>query len=357
MGISQETKQNFTSLKQSKHQYCAAKKLEHWFHARPNVTALYEQIQFEIEDLLGSPHHKPLHDLFKEMRTGAKNHLHAATQWMSNMMEHDSQACHLGEDAAWFYVTTAMTGFVKELRKERYCVLDEEVPDLACNVRLGAKVLLSFGKACMCMEEINNALFMAHRNCMVATRQYMNLSLAMKASVEALDFGMEEEFKKLRKQIKRRNELLDYLHLMHNTSTFKQTFMFTCTGSLCHPPNYLHSLSHGSEYVNSTRSDMLEATFRINHESSASLKCGIITFLWPVRWYTTCACGLITSWMLPWEWCNRTACKLLNTDLQGAATANVLLLDLTGTQIKIKWDSCPAKVFLSMGALMPYLWK
>ena len=97
---SQETKQLFTSLKRAKHWYCAATQSGHWFHARPDVTSLHEQIQFEIEDLLGSPHHKPLWGLSKEMSADAENQLHAATQWMSNMMEHESQACHSGEEAA-----------------------------------------------------------------------------------------------------------------------------------------------------------------------------------------------------------------------------------------------------------------
>ena len=203
-GRSQETKQPFTSLKKSTHWYSAATQSGRWFHARPNVTSLHEQIQFEIEDLLGCDEHKPLRDLLKEMCADAKNHLHAATQWMSNTMEQESQACHSGNDAAWFYVTTAMTGFLKELRKERYCVLDEESPDLTRNLQLGAKVIWAFGKARMCMQEITDAQFVSHRICVAATGRYMNLSRATKASVSALDHRVEEELKKIRKLINKK---------------------------------------------------------------------------------------------------------------------------------------------------------
>ena len=203
-GKSQETKQPFTSLKKSKHWYCAATQSGRWFHARPNVTSLHEQIQFEIEDLLGCDAHKPLRDLLKEMCFDAKTHLHAATQWMANTMEQESQACHSGADAAWFYVTTAMTGFIKELRKERYCMLDEEIPDLARNLQLGAKVFWAFGKARMCMQEITDAQFVSHRICVAATGRYMNLSRATKASVTELDNRVEEELKKLRKLINKK---------------------------------------------------------------------------------------------------------------------------------------------------------
>ena len=65
------------------------------------------------------------------MTSDAKDHLHATTQWMSNTMDEESQDCRSGEEAAWFYVATAMTGFIKELQKQRYCVLDEDVPDLS----------------------------------------------------------------------------------------------------------------------------------------------------------------------------------------------------------------------------------
>ena len=66
-----------------------------------------------------------------------------------------------------------MTGFIKELCKECYCVLDKEVPDLAQNVHLGAKVLWAFGKACMCMQEITDAQFVAHRICVAAIGRYI----------------------------------------------------------------------------------------------------------------------------------------------------------------------------------------
>ena len=42
------------------------------------MTAMYDQIQFKIDDLLGCAEHKQLRDLFREMSSDAKNHLHAS---------------------------------------------------------------------------------------------------------------------------------------------------------------------------------------------------------------------------------------------------------------------------------------
>ena len=204
-GKSQETKQPFTSLKKPKHWFCSATQSGRWFHARTSVTPLHKTIHYEIDDMLGAGAHKPLREIFKEMTSDAKDHLHATTQWMSNTLEEESQDCRSGEEAAWFYVTTAMTGFIKELRKQRYCVLDEDVPDLTRNVQLGAKVIWALGKARTTMQEITEAQFVAHKICVAATGRYMNLSRATKTSVDALDARMEEEFKKLRKQINKKD--------------------------------------------------------------------------------------------------------------------------------------------------------
>ena len=203
-GKSQETKQPFTSLKKPKHWFCSASQSGRWFHARTSVTPLHKTIHYEIDDMLGAAEHKPLREIFKEMSSDAKDHLHATTQWMSNTMEEESQDCRSGEEAAWFYVTTAMTGFIKELRKQRYCVLDEDVPDLSRNVQLGAKVIWALGKARKTMQEISEAQFVAHQICVAATGRYMNLSRATKTSVEALDTRMEEELKKIRKQLNKK---------------------------------------------------------------------------------------------------------------------------------------------------------
>ena len=203
-GKSQETKQPFTSLKKAKHWFCPATQSGRWFHARTSVTPLHKTIHYEIDDMLGATVHKPLREIFKEMASDAKDQLHATTQWMSNTMEEESQDCQSGEEAAWFYVTTAMTGFIKELRKERYCVLDEDVPDLSGNVQLGAKVIWALGKARKTMQEITEAQFVAHQICVAATGRYMNLSRVTKASVEALDTRLEEELKKIRKQLNKK---------------------------------------------------------------------------------------------------------------------------------------------------------
>ena len=203
-GKSQETKQPFTSLKKAKHWFCSGTQSGRWFHARTSVTPLHKTIHYEIDDMLGAEAHKPLKDIFKEMSSDAKDHLHATTQWMSNTMEEESQDCRSGEEAAWFYVTTAMTGFIWELRKQRYCVLDEDVQDLSRNVQLGAKVIWALGKARKTMQEITEAQFVAHKICVAATGRYMNLSRATKASVEALDARMEDELKKIRKQLNKK---------------------------------------------------------------------------------------------------------------------------------------------------------
>ena len=204
-GKSQETKQPFTSLKKAKHWFCPATQSGRWFHARTGVTPLHKTIHYEIDDMLGAGAHKPLREIFKEMTSDAKDHLHSTTQWMSNTLEEESQDCRSGEEAAWFYVTTAMTGFIKELRKQRYCVMDEDVPDLSRNVQLGAKVIWALGKARQTMQEITEAQFVSHKICVAATGRYMNLSRATKASVDALDARVEDELKKLRKQINKKD--------------------------------------------------------------------------------------------------------------------------------------------------------
>ena len=54
------------------------------------------------------------------------------------------------------------------------------------------------------MQEIKEAQFVAHQICVAATGCYINLSCATKTLVEALDTRMEEELKKIRKQLNKK---------------------------------------------------------------------------------------------------------------------------------------------------------
>ena len=148
---------------------------------------------------------------------------------------------------------------------------------------------------------------------------------------------------------------------MHNR--YNATLVFNCAKSLCSPPDYLFSLSHGPVLHHDLLcGDMIEAlSFAVTH-GAPRLRCGIITSTWPAWWYAALACGLQPTWLLPLgpvaqRSCSSVSGVILKGDLQRAPTVDVLLLDISGMAVKIIWDSCPAHVVLSMNQPLPYLRK
>ena len=149
---------------------------------------------------------------------------------------------------------------------------------------------------------------------------------------------------------------------MHNPR-FNATLVFKCAKSLCSPPDFLYSLTHGAILRGDVLGDdMIEAlSFAVAH-GAPRLTCGIIFSTWPAWWYAVLACGLEPSWLLPLGPMAEAACtaingRVLKGDVQRASTVDVLLLDVGDMSVKIDWASCPAKVVLSMNRSVPVLRK
>lgn len=201
---STDSQQPFTLMKHYKHWYCPAEQNGRWFHAKSRVSPLVRTINSEITEVLGCPVHRPALAVLKDMCAETRAHLDLATAWMNETMEEESQESHSGLDATWFYVGTAMAGFLAELRSQRYWAFDGNVGSYEDNLKVGARVIWHLGKSIACMQEIVDAQFVSHQVCVAATGQYMNLSRATKALVKALDTRMEEEFKKFRKLLNKK---------------------------------------------------------------------------------------------------------------------------------------------------------
>ena len=127
----------------------------------------------EITEVLGCPAHCPLVAVLKDMCAETPDHLDLATAWMNETMEEESQESHSGLNAAWFYVGTAMAGFLAELRSQCYWAFDGNVGTHEDNLKVGASVMWHLGKSITCMQEIVDAQFVSHQVCVAATGRYI----------------------------------------------------------------------------------------------------------------------------------------------------------------------------------------
>ena len=143
----------------------------------------------------------------------------------------------------------------------------------------------------------------------------------------------------------------------------KPTYVFLCPKSLCSPQSLLWSLENGARFnCLAGRDDSKETlVFTVNNHASA-LTCGIISGSWLGWGYAVAACGLTLRWVLPvgrfatWSWklCDKVT-NVLKGDVQGASTVDVLLVDGGLDGLSVRWNSCPAKVVLSMGSPIGHL--
>ena len=139
---------------------------------------------------------------------------------------------------------------------------------------------------------------------------------------------------------------------MHN----KPTYVFLCSTSLCSPSSLTSSLRSGAPFQQATGlQDSREAlSFTISRRQDA-LRCGIISTSWPTWGYAVAACGLNLCWVLPvgkfarWAWeLFPGSISVLSEDVQAASSVDVLLIDGGMEGYSVRWETCPAKVVLSM---------
>ena len=109
--------------------------------------------------MLGCPAHGPLVAVLKDICAKTRAHLNLETAWMNETMEEESQESHSGIDAAWFYVGTAMAGFLAELSSQRYWAFDGNIGLHNDNLKVGACAIWHLEKSIYCMQEIVNAQF------------------------------------------------------------------------------------------------------------------------------------------------------------------------------------------------------
>jgi hypothetical protein len=184
----------FYSLKASKHWLAKGMGSCRYRKVSKVLTQLESQYHKDLDKLIPSLEHKPVHTLLLAMFAMSVDHVKALFSWMDMKYSEEEKTSSPAE--AWSLVTGCVAGYLGDLKKHRY--LGDDIDEVAMDP-LGtlAQVIWAFGRSLTLSKTFFNADFGNHQTCVAVYTAHMNRSRATKTELELLTKKFDELTKTL----------------------------------------------------------------------------------------------------------------------------------------------------------------